>query len=359
MDEAPSREERFQSLAEVSKLASSPKRQAILVLGMHRSGTSAIGGVISALGVAGPKTLMDPNRYNLRGHFESAPLTAAHDELLASAGSRWDDWRQFNPQWIRSEAAAPHRQKIKALLIEEFGDELLIFIKDPRICRFVPFTLSILAELNVSPMAILPVRNPLEVACSLKRRDKFAPSTSILLWLRHVLDAEFHSRHMPRYFLPYESFLTNWRYYVDKAAEKTGVIWPDRSDRSSVKVDEFLTLDMRHERVSLDEIKDHPETSPLVRETYYILTNIMASGENKVLLDQLDLVRTKFDESCRTFGAAMTFLEQRSAEADLLTVERDALAAVYNRLVAERDSLAAARDSSISEHDSLPRPMAS
>jgi hypothetical protein len=353
MNEVPSSEEQLQSLAEISKLASSPKRQAILVLGMHRSGTSAIGGVISALGVAGPKTLMAPNYYNSRGHFESTPLVAAHDELLASAGSRWDDWRQFNPRWIRSKAAEQHRQKIKALLIEEFGDEPLIFIKDPRICRFVPFTSSILAELNVSPMAILPVRNPLEAAYSLERRDKFAPSRSMLLWLRHVLDAEFHSRHMPRYFLPYETFLTNWRYYVNRAAEKTGVIWPERSDRSGVKVDEFLTLDMRHERVSFDEIKDHPEISPLVRETYYILTNIMAGGENKVLLDQLDLVRTKFDESCHIFGAAMTLLEQRSAEAHLLTVERDALAAVYNSLVAERDSLAAARNSLISERDAL------
>jgi hypothetical protein len=359
MNEVPSREERFQPLAEISKLASSPKRQAILVLGMHRSGTSAVGGVISALGVARPKTLMPPNRYNSRGHFESAPLTAAHDELLASAGSRWDDWRQFNPRWIRSEAAAQHRQKIKALLIEEFGDKPLFFIKDPRICRFVPFTLSILAELNVSPVAILPVRNPLEVAYSLERRDQFAPSRSILLWLRHVLDAEYHSRSMPRYFLPYETFLTNWRYHVDRAAEKTGVIWPDRSDRSGFKVDEFLTLDMRHERVSFDEIKDHSEISPLVRETYYILTNIMASGESKVLLDQLDLVRTKFDESCHTFGAAMTHLEQWSAEAHLLTVERDALVAVYNRLVAERDSLATARDSLISDRDGLPRSTAS
>jgi hypothetical protein len=355
MNEVPNHEERLQSLAEISKLASSPKRQAILVLGMHRSGTSAIGGVISALGVAGPKTLMSPNRYNSRGHFESAPLTAAHDELLASAGSRWDDWRQFNPRWIRSKAAEQHRQKIKALLIEEFGDEPLIFIKDPRICRFVPFTSSILAELNVSPMAILPVRNPLEVAYSLERRDKFAPSRSMLLWLRHVLDAEFHSRHMPRYFLPYETFLTNWRYYVDGAAEKTGAIWPDRSDRSGVKVDEFLTLDMRHERVSFDEIKDHPEVPPLVRETYHILTDIVASGENKVWLDQLDLVRTKFDEGCHTFGAAVVAedFEQRSAEAHLLTVERDALAAVYNSLVAERDSLATARDSLISERDAL------
>ena len=378
MNERRSSQKQLQPPAGTRKLASSLKRQAILILGMHRSGTSAIAGAIGALGVAGPKTLLAPNCYNSLGYFESAPLTIAHDKLLASAGSNWDDWRQFNPRWIRSKAAEQHRQKVKALLIEEFGDEPLICVKDPRICRFIPFTLSILAALNVSPVAILAVRNPLEVAFSLKRRDKFALSKSMLLWLRYTLDAEFYSRQMPRCFFPYETFLTNWRYFADGAAEKTGVIWPDKSDRSDVKIDGFLTPDMRHERVSVDEFKGHPEVPPLVREAYHILSNIVASGESKILLDQLDLVRSKFDEGCHTFGHAVAaeelavkqmraqaeelqhnslnltaLLEQRSAEVRLLTVECDALAAVHNSLVAERDSLATARDSVISERDAL------
>jgi hypothetical protein len=385
MNKGPSTQEQLQRIARTSRSATSLKLQAVLILGMHRSGTSAIGGAVSALGVAGPKTLLGPNCYNSLGYFESAPLTVAHDELLASAGSNWDDWRQINPLWIRSKSAEQHRQKIKAVLIEEFGDKPLIFVKDPRICRFIPFTLSILAELNISPVAILAVRNPLEVAYSLKRRDNFPLSKSMLLWLRYVLDAEFHSRQMPRCFFPYEAFLANWRYYADGAAEKTGVIWPDRSDRSGVKIDDFLKLDMRHERVSSDEFKGHSEVPPLVREAYNTLTNIATKGENKALLDHLDLIRNKFDEGCHTFGPAVlaeelavkqsrrelktqiahaeeiqhnilsltALLDQRSAEVHLLTVVCDALAAVHNSLVAERDGLVTARDSLISERDAL------
>lgn len=99
---------------------------------MHRSGTSALGGVINALGAAGPKTPLPSHAANPRGFFESAPLALAHDELLASVGSSWLDWRQLNPQRINSEATEPYRQKIKQLLIDEFGDEPLIVIKDPR-----------------------------------------------------------------------------------------------------------------------------------------------------------------------------------------------------------------------------------
>src|ERR1700681_847533 len=134
------------SPAEERSVAHSLPRRAVLVLGMHRSGTSALAGVINALGAAPPKSLASPNQWNPRGYFESSRVFAAHDKLLAAVDSCWDDWRRLDPRQIDAKAG-PHRQAIKELLIDEFGNEPLIFIKDPRICRFVPFTLSILAEL--------------------------------------------------------------------------------------------------------------------------------------------------------------------------------------------------------------------
>ncbi|UVK46863.1 sulfotransferase family protein [Mesorhizobium sp. AR07] len=375
----------LQTIAKTAELPSSPKRQAILVLGMHRSGTSALGGVVNALGAAGPKTLMSPHASNPRGLFESLPLVAAHDELLLSAGSYWLDWRRLDQERVHSKAAEPHRQKIKELLVDEFGDEPLIVIKDPRICRFVPFISSILAELNISPVAFLPVRNPLEVAYSLRRRDNIALPKSLLLWLGHVLEAEYHSRHMPRYFLPYEGLLIDWRNHMDRAAEKTGVVWPALSDRAGIKIEQFLTTDLYHERSTLEDMRNHPDVTSLVRETYEILTAIVDDGENKDLLDRLDLVRTKFNEGCETFGTAIiteelavarlrgelsardaetervrqensnlaSFLEQRSMEVIGLAAERDALAGAHDALVAERDGLAQAHNNLRAERDAL------
>ena len=286
--------------------ASSPIRQAIVVLGMHRSGTSALTGVLCGLGAAAPKkTLMGPDPCNQKGIFEALGLAQAHDEFLAAAGSRWQDWRKFDLPWAHSQAAAPHSAKIKTVLIDEFGDEPMIVLKDPRICRFVPYTLSLLADLNVSPVAVLPVRNPLEVALSLQRRDNFAVPMSIMLWLRHVLDAEYFSRSLPRYFLPYQGLLQNWRHHVDRIAEQTGVAWPDRSDRSGVEIDQFLTTELYHERATWDETKDHREVLELARHTYQILMEICRRGESQELRDQLDAARTEFDDCCRTFEAPM------------------------------------------------------
>jgi hypothetical protein len=295
-----------QSIVDAGDLPGVPARQAILVLGMHRSGTSAVGGVLNALGAGAPKTLMGPHPENPRGFFESVALAEAHDALLISAGSCWRDWRPFDPKWIGSDIAEQHRRKIKAFLMDEFGDAPLIFVKDPRICRFVPFTLSVLAELNISPVVIVPLRNPLEVAYSLRRNRDLALSKSLLLWLRHVLDAEYHSRQLPRYFLSYEKFLTDWRGDMDRAAAKIGVTWPARTGVSEVKIEQFLTRELRRERASVDEIRQHPEVPPVVRETYSLLTEIAERGEAPDLLDRLDLVRTNFDEICKEVGPVPT-----------------------------------------------------
>jgi len=286
--------------------ASSPIRQAIVVLGMHRSGTSAVAGVLCALGAAAPKkTLMGPDPCNQKGLFEALDLAQAHNEFLAAADSCWHDWRKFDLQWTRSKAAAQHFAKIRSVLIDEFGDEPMIVLKDPRICRFVPYTLSLLADLNMSPVAVLPVRNPLEVALSLQRRNNFAVPKSMMLWLRHVLDAEYFSRSLARYFLPYEGLLQNWRHYVDRIAEQTDIAWPDRSDRSAVAIDQFLTTELYHERATWDETRNHREVLELARHTYRILMDICTQGESKELRDQLDIARTEFDERCRTFEALM------------------------------------------------------
>jgi hypothetical protein len=48
-------------------------------------------------GGATPNHLMAADSGNARGYFESVPFMNFHDELLASAGSYWHDWRKFNP----------------------------------------------------------------------------------------------------------------------------------------------------------------------------------------------------------------------------------------------------------------------
>src|SRR4030095_1407423 len=81
------------------------QRHALLVLGMHRSGTSALTNLLVHLGAAPPKTLMGPNQNNPLGFWESQSLCALHDRLLNAAGSSWDAWTALDAAAFERAAA--------------------------------------------------------------------------------------------------------------------------------------------------------------------------------------------------------------------------------------------------------------
>jgi hypothetical protein len=364
---------REQSTAANGERGLQPRRTAILVLGMHRSGTSAIGGIVAAYGAATPKNLLPESFSNPKGHWESTPLTIVDDDLIVAAASSWHDWLPLDRRWLQSPAAERFRHTIKAIILSEFGDAPLFFIKDPRICRFVPFMTSILADLRVDPVALLPVRNPLEVAYSLQLRDQLALPTSLMLWLRHVLDAEYHSRQMPRYILPHDELLAGWRHHMDRAARQMGIVWPASADQAAAATAEFLTEELHRQRASVADLQNHPAVTPMVRDAYDILRAMAADGDSQNLRDQLDRVRAKFDESCDAVSGAViaghqTTQQLRGALGTCMA-ERDALAHAQQELVqardgvlAERDALSQSRqelirsrDSVVAERDALAR----
>src|SRR3984893_18470356 len=208
-------------------------RNVILVLGMHRSGTSAAAGLFVKLGGAQPKTLMPAEGGNERGYFESQALMTFHDELLASAGSAWTDWRQFNPAWYQSPTATAFQKRAKQLFKEEFAGEPLVVLKDPRVCRFAPFWLEALAGIKARTRVVIPVRAPLEVAFSMQKRFGFSLATGALLWLRHIIDAEIASRALPRSIFTWDQLLRDWRSVAEKASTELGLSWPRLSDATA------------------------------------------------------------------------------------------------------------------------------
>ncbi|VAW15575.1 hypothetical protein MNBD_ALPHA12-1015, partial [hydrothermal vent metagenome] len=74
-----------------------PQRTCILVLGMHRSGTSALTRVLSLAGATLPKRLLgSSDDSNPTGHWEPNILIEYHDKMLAELDSCWHDWRALN-----------------------------------------------------------------------------------------------------------------------------------------------------------------------------------------------------------------------------------------------------------------------
>jgi hypothetical protein len=295
-------------------MEASKMRNVILVLGMHRSGTSAAAGILVKLGGAQPKTLMPAEGANERGYFESQALMTFHDELLASAGSSWTDWRQFNPAWYQSPTAAAFRKRAKQLFKEEFDGEPLAVLKDPRVCRFAPFWLEILAGTKARTRVVIPVRAPLEVAFSLRKRNGFSLATGALLWLRHVVDAEIASRALPRSIFTWDQLLRDWRGVAEKASTELGLRWPRLSDATAHEIENFIDYDLVHHGVSAPELAAHSDIHEWTIAAYRAMLKLARAPQSSSALKSLDKTRDAFNRASRMFGRTLLEDEIQSQE---------------------------------------------
>jgi len=186
---------------------------AIFVVGMHRSGTSALAGVLRHLGVAFGTRLMDASPDNPRGYWEHFDIVSAHERLMAAAGYAWSDIRPPPDGFFDSAAAADTRRELIGIVEREFAGVLLWGAKDPRLCRLVPLWLPLLDRLKVTARFVLTLRHPLDVAASLTARDGLGTPRALLLWLRHVLEAERNTRDCQRTIVHYEDLVgeAGWR----------------------------------------------------------------------------------------------------------------------------------------------------
>jgi hypothetical protein len=181
--------------------------RALLVLGMHRSGTSAVAGALRLRGFALGRDLMLPAADNPKGFWEHAGVVAIHERLLSALGRAWNDPRPLPENWAQGEAAAVAAAELGTLLRDEFAGCPLWAVKDPRLCRLLPLWLPVLERMGVQPAVLLVMRDPHEVAASLSARNQWPEGLSRLLWIQHLLDAEQFSRGLDRTVLPYLALL--------------------------------------------------------------------------------------------------------------------------------------------------------
>jgi hypothetical protein len=231
-------------------------RVAILVLGMHRSGTSALTWLLGRLGAALPRDAIAPSGDNARGYWESQALVAADDQLLRVVRSSWFDPRPLDLSRLSADGLRSRKRRIREAIETGWSDAPLLAIKDPRQCRCVSVIADVLIEMGIEPRALLMLRSPAEIARSLASRDGTTPPYAHLLWLRHMIDAERATRGMMRAIVDYDGMLADWR---DTTARMVTLVgregWqPDAEQRAEIEA--FLDPALRHHRegwAKLDE----------------------------------------------------------------------------------------------------------
>jgi glycosyltransferase involved in cell wall biosynthesis len=307
-------------------------RKVILVLGMHRSGTSAVTRCLNLLGAGVGGKLLAPAQDNRSGFWEHADVVAIHEELLAGLDRTWHDARGLPEGWLRSAAASKAHAKLVRLMADGFDVGALWAVKDPRLCRFVPLWRRVLLESGLDAVALLVVRHPAEVARSLNARDGLRSGTTCLNWLEHFAEAEIATRGMPRSLLAYDDLLSDWRNAFAKVGRALRVEWPVTIKDAHAAIDAFLDQTKRHHVLS-----KHFCSTPEVLDRLYGLCRDFDPGtggwrEISRLVDAYRLIAPPFldgledlVEEKRTFENK-AWLDERAVETALGAIEQAATA---------------------------------
>ncbi|MGV6826863.1 MAG: sulfotransferase [bacterium] len=227
------------------------KKQMIFVLGMHRSGTSAVTRMLNLMGATlGDDLLPAQESVNARGFWEHRKLVAINERLMGKLGREWYDVRALPEDWLHNPEFASYRSNIRDFIEQNFAQKPLSALKDPRLCRVLTVWLDALRGADLQMSSVLVLRDPHEVVASIRKRDPLDEITGYLLWARYTREAEIQSRHLPRSIITYGALLNDWREAARKIADDLNIQWPEDMESSAGKIDKEIDPNLRHQQGS-------------------------------------------------------------------------------------------------------------
>lgn len=161
----------------------------LLIIGMHRSGTSYVASACGAVGLDLPPNLMPGNAANPRGYFEPLEVVRAHTAVLSALGRPWWDIAPMPAGWAESEAAQTLEVGLERFLDHATAGDTPLVVKDPRASLLLPAWDRVIRTRGGRLSVILMLRDPGQVAASLDARDDINPLVGAAMWWRYVAEA--------------------------------------------------------------------------------------------------------------------------------------------------------------------------
>jgi hypothetical protein len=308
----------------------------LLVLGMHRSGTSVTSRLLECLGAVNSSNLMAKHADNPKGFFEDQDIYQFNEsKLLPELGVTWQsigfvDWTALSSK-KRSKLA------LEALEILRKNYSLsnpLSVVKEPRIGILLPFWIPVLIHAGYNIKIVCSVRDPISVARSLGKRNGISISHSGALYLTYWLSILTHIQDLPVGFVQFDDTLENPTKCLGKIARKLEILLPENyQTRLHNFSASFVDESLRHSQIDSSDLFLESDLPPLTIELYQALlvatkaqnvkrTSRFIAKANKIVhplqpvLDSYDKV---YIESMRakTLEAEVKSLLEDQAEASL------------------------------------------
>lgn len=285
----------------------------ILILGPHRSGTSLVTRLVAELGFQPGSDLVPPRSDNPEGYWEHRGAVDNHNRFLRDVGRSWSDPTPMKPGDFSGPEAARARSAIAEIVDADFRGPERWVLKDPRLCRLLPLWQDPLDQWGESVAFVHVVRSPLASAASLHRRDAVRLETALLLWLRHVLEAELTTRGRPRLWLSMESIADNPGRETDRLAAWIEQVVPGFERDPDLNPSKIFKADLVHHRSDDGSLGPFP----WIEKAYEVLQSWASSGETSST-DELDQIRREIAVADRLmFGHPLTAQQDINREWNL------------------------------------------
>jgi len=300
-------------------------RKALVVIGMHRSGTSMASGIFNILGWYLGSSVIPPLDENEKGFFENIPINQLNDRLLGYLGSSWHETYLFRKEWAIQNQLAGFTQELTGIFAQQFPESDHLLLKDPRLSVLLPLYLEVFKTLEILPYFIICVRNPSEVAASLENRNYFSGEKSVLVWMDYMLNAEFHTRAYPRSFTFFNDLVQD-PFLLIREVSRNFHSDLNLTPALESKIRSFVERDLKHHNYS-----DIPSDSlfvPEIPELYHLFSRAKEGKFTPVDKEGIDNLSASFYNRLNFFQGIGPGIE-----ASLLVVQDTRIKNVISRSV--------------------------
>ncbi|MHB8908670.1 MAG: glycosyltransferase [Syntrophales bacterium] len=313
-------------------------KRLIVILGMHRSGTSAVARALQVLGVdLGDRLMPAKEDNNPKGFWEDVDINAFNIEILKALGSDWHYTASIRPEDVEVLRTRGYVLRGVELLRQKIGSSQVFGFKDPRTAKLLLFWKEIFDSCKLDVGYVVVVRHPLSVAKSLAKRDGFDAGKSHLLWLGHVITSLSNTTGDKCVLIDYDSLMHAPDDELHRLAECFDLVI-DSAELKKYKED-FLDEELRHTVYAPSDLLLDGACPPIVREIYTVLLDVALEKieiDDVVIQDKVAEWTNEYERIKPCLILVDRIIEQRATVIQSL-VGRDEQIAGLNQAVHDKD----------------------
>ena len=262
----------------------------LVILGMHRSGTSLLTSLTDHLGFESGNNLLGPGIDNPKGYWEDRDILEFNDRCLQNISTDWDDPSTLTPKELNK--IKKNLMQIGVNLLNEKLKKYPKYVfKNPRTLKLLPFWIDIINKTNVKVKFILIIRNPLSVAESLHKRNNISFQQGFYLWLEYLINfCKSTKKNDETLIVNYDYLLNNPEHELKKISQFVNA--SINNENFNLIKSKILDYDLRHSQFDFDDLIDFKECPDLIKDIYTVLLRLCE--ENKKIYSTISKHKSKW-----------------------------------------------------------------